>query len=66
MSMIIPIQGRMKPDSKQKITDAIMTLSGIECVVVSPEESSVAVSGGDLDYLSICDAIEDLGFTIIR
>jgi hypothetical protein len=66
MSLTIPIDGRLKASSKQDIIDAIMMLPGIECVVVSPAERSVAVTGADLDYLSICDTIEDLGFTIIR
>lgn len=66
MTLSIPFDGAMKKDSEQQLNDAIMQLSGIECVVVSPNEKSVAVSGGDLDYLSICDVIENLGFTVIR
>ena len=42
MSLTIPIDGRLKASSKQDIIDAIMMLPGIECVVVSPAERSVA------------------------
>ena len=66
MTLTIPFDGKMKSDSRQEISDAIMMLSGIECVVVDPAEKCAAVTGGDLDYLSICDAIEGLGFTVVR
>lgn len=66
MTLTIPFSGTIKPDSRQKISDAIMGLSGIECVVVNQTEKEAVVTGGDLDYLSICDAIESLGFTILR
>ena len=66
MTLTIPFDGKIKADSRQEISDAIMELSGIECVVVDPAEKMASITGGDLDYLSICDAIEGLGFTVIR
>lgn len=66
MTLTIPFDGKMKLDSRQELSDAIMKLSGIECVVIDPAEKRAAITGGDLDYLSICDAIEGLGFTVIR
>lgn len=66
MTLTIPFQGKIEPESGQKISDAIMKLSGIECVTVNSTRKYAAITGGDLDYLSICDVIETLGFTIIR
>lgn len=66
MTLTIPFDGKIEAESNQNISDAIMKLSGIESVVVNVNKKKATVTGGDLDYLTICDVIEELGFTVIR
>lgn len=66
MTLTIPFDGKIEAESNQNISDAIMKLSGIESVVVNVNKKMATVTGGDLDYLTVCDVIEELGFTVIR
>lgn len=52
--------------ASKRITDQISRLPGIEFVSVDPDRGTITVTGGDLDNMLIEDAIELMGYQLLR
>ena len=53
-------------DSRQRIIDTIMQLTGIEYVTISENNGEIEVAGMDLDYLQVTDTVESLGYAVLK
>lgn len=53
-------------DSRQRIIDTIMQLTGIEYVTISENNGEIEVAGMDLDYHQVTDTVESLGYAVLK
>ena len=53
-------------DSRQRVIDTIMQLTGIEYVTISENNGEVEVAGMDLDYHQVTDMVESLGYAVLK
>ena len=53
-------------ESRQRVIDNIMQLTGIEYVTISENNGEIEVAGMDLDYLQVADTVESLGYAVLK
>ena len=63
--VVLSVDG-ISEQSRQRVIDSIMELSGIEYVTISENNGEIEVGGMDLDYMQVADTVEAMGYAVLK